>query len=315
MKSLKIKIGLMFALVVSIFAACSDDNDSNPVLPSTAPSTFTLNTPALASQSIEINADSKLALSWAVPDYGFPLEVTYKVQPGLPQSDGSIKWYTDSLGNNMFIGDAITGSTSVDVDGQDLAEALCDMDGITRVEDYVDMGSRPVAFRIYADILDAQQGEQANTGVFSNPVTFAGIQSYQAVIVPGYIYLIGQPSGWQAPNPANAEVLENWKLNETGRRTGIFKGTFHINAGEFSLRFYKDLNDGNGGWGDNGTSHGIGSHPNDGDNETITLDESGTYSGSSVDGKGNWIIDNFPGGDVNFTVDTKNNTVTFELAQ
>lgn len=102
--------------------------------------------------------------------------------------------------------------------------------------------------------------------------------------------------------------MEAWKIYETEPESGIFVGTFHIDAGAFSLRFYKTLT----GWGDNGTDNGIAANSNDGDNKTIVL-KSNVYTGEFVGGKGNWIINDFPGGDVQFTIDTNSNTVTFEL--
>lgn len=321
MKSLKIKVGLMFALVAALFAGCSDDNDSNPVIPSTAPSSFTLNTPALANQNIEINADSKITLSWGAPNYTFPGEISYRVQVGLPQTDGSVKWETDDDGNALFVNDAVT-TTTVDIDGEDLAEALCTIDGVKHVEDYVDMGSRRIAFRVLAYLVDAQSNVIDNTEVYSNTIYMNHLQSYCAVVNAGVLYIVGQPTGWQAPSEDNRSYYEenDYLLHETAPRSGIFdnKGTntdfaahpLPVKAGEFSLRFYKNLN----GWGDDGTTDGVAAGAADANNE-FTMNN-GVYSGSYVAGKGNWVITNWTtDGNVYLTVDTNAGTVTFETVQ
>ena len=45
-------IGALLVGIISLFASCSDDNDSNPTL--IQPKEFTLNTPAYANATIEL---------------------------------------------------------------------------------------------------------------------------------------------------------------------------------------------------------------------------------------------------------------------
>ena len=57
-----------------MFTACSDDRDSNPMLQQ--PSSFVLNTPAYASQAIDLQNSQSVNLTWSQPDYGgFPVAV------------------------------------------------------------------------------------------------------------------------------------------------------------------------------------------------------------------------------------------------
>ena len=56
------------AMLCSLCAltACSDDNDSNPVL--IQPDGFVLNTPSLAAYTIDLK-NSKIDLTWSQPKY------------------------------------------------------------------------------------------------------------------------------------------------------------------------------------------------------------------------------------------------------
>jgi len=63
---------------VGLFAACSDDNDSNPTLQQ--PSSFVLNEPGYAAQAINLANSTELPFTWSQPDYGFPVEASYDLQ-------------------------------------------------------------------------------------------------------------------------------------------------------------------------------------------------------------------------------------------
>ena len=100
------KSSLLLLSSICLFAACADDNDSNPTL--VIPTTFQLNTPAYAPESVDLSTTSGLAFTWSQPNYGgFPVAAQYQMQFSL---------------NNSF-------TTSV-------AEALADESGAT-VADYV----------------------------------------------------------------------------------------------------------------------------------------------------------------------------------
>mgnify|MGYP003483434287 FL=1 len=74
-------IGAMLVGIISLFASCSDDNDSNPTL--IQPKEFTLNTPAYANATIDLEHSTGLSLSWSQPKYtadNAPINVTYEVQ-------------------------------------------------------------------------------------------------------------------------------------------------------------------------------------------------------------------------------------------
>ena len=74
-------IGALLVGIISLFASCSDDNDSNPTL--IQPKEFVLNTPAYANATIDLEKSTGLELTWSQPKYtadNAPINATYEVQ-------------------------------------------------------------------------------------------------------------------------------------------------------------------------------------------------------------------------------------------
>ena len=74
-------IGALLVGIISLFASCSDDNDSNPTL--IQPKEFVLNTPAYANATIDLEKSTGLELTWSQPKYtadNAPITATYEVQ-------------------------------------------------------------------------------------------------------------------------------------------------------------------------------------------------------------------------------------------
>lgn len=74
-------IGALLVGIISLFASCSDDNDSNPTL--IQPKKFVLNTPAYANATIDLEKSTGLELTWSQPKYtadNAPINATYEVQ-------------------------------------------------------------------------------------------------------------------------------------------------------------------------------------------------------------------------------------------
>lgn len=74
-------IGALLAGIISLFASCSDDNDSNPTL--IQPKEFVLNTPTYANATIDLERSTGLELTWSQPKYtadNAPINATYEVQ-------------------------------------------------------------------------------------------------------------------------------------------------------------------------------------------------------------------------------------------
>ena len=74
-------IGALLVSIISLFASCSDDNDSNPTL--IQPKEFVLNTPTYANATIDLERSTGLELTWSQPKYtadNAPINATYEVQ-------------------------------------------------------------------------------------------------------------------------------------------------------------------------------------------------------------------------------------------
>jgi len=77
----KILLGALILCSVSMFMACSDDNDSNPTL--IQPTEFVLNTPAYVNETVDLETTDALQLSWSQPKYtaeNAPINATYEIQ-------------------------------------------------------------------------------------------------------------------------------------------------------------------------------------------------------------------------------------------
>lgn len=77
----KYMVGALLFGIISLFASCSDDNDSNPTL--IQPTEFTLNTPEYINSTIDLEKSTGLELTWSQPKYtadNAPINATYEVQ-------------------------------------------------------------------------------------------------------------------------------------------------------------------------------------------------------------------------------------------
>ena len=71
---------------------------------------------------------------------------------------------------------------------------------------------------------------------------------------------------------------------DNGIGSNIYSGSFEISADDAAsgFRFYTAL----GSWGDNGVLPSVGAAADDGDNQAVTVSDSGVYEGACVAGKG-----------------------------
>lgn len=118
------------------------------------------------------------------------------------------------------------------------------------------------------------------------------------------IWLIGGCNGWNIYNPYPEFVLTK-EPDAAGPE--IFSGTFPISSEDAAagFRFFINL-------GDWDTSKQIGSAEENYVEEHVSLNEYGAYSGPCVWGRGNWVLDNHPGGDLKITLDLSTMRVSFE---
>lgn len=299
MKAKYFKSGLLFAAFAMLFAACDSDRDDNPVLgPNHTASEFVLNESPLSEQYIQLSADNTVKLTWSQPNYGVNTPVNYKVQVGLVEN-GSVKW------NEKYLETGFT-TCSANISGEEIAKAICQIDGFATEDDYVDMGFREVAMRVLANIQTTSQQEVEGTAIVSNYVTFKHMAAYCMVPTKGTLWVIGSCCGWPEPSQGNKQTLVDggWFIEETEIGSNVFKGIVDMPEGDLTFRFYTKLT----GW-DGGDSYGFKVE----DEATEITLTNGAYSGKGMTGKGSWFIAGFPGGKMELTVDRNNNNVNFQL--
>ena len=294
-------MALMLLAGLAATTSCSEDRESNPTV--MKPTAFVLNTPAMTDQYIELSAKNSVHLTWSQPDYGYNAYATYKVQVGLVQADGSIKWNEDN-GAPKYL-ETPYYKCNVNINAEEIAMAINAIDGVTKEDDYVDMGYRGIAMRVASSIMNSVNEEIPGSTIISNHVVFKNMKAYCAVKSPAALWIIGNCSGWSEPSAGNAANLAAWRIFETEIGSKVFVGTITMPAGMLQFRFYSALT----GW-DGGAS--VGSQTDDSPIASEFTD--GVYSGTCVaPGKGSWQFDTFAGGDVKLTVDLNQNIVKFEL--
>lgn len=271
--------------------SCDSPMDENPVFQS--PTTFVLNTPATASQYYDLSLSDDMTISFTCsqPDYGFAAAAIYTMQVSLTSDFAEYSEFEDEF-----------SACVLDISAADLAEAICVLRGIESEDDYVDEDARAVYFRARSRLLEYEESE-----ILSNVVCLEQVKEYCAIKSAGYIYLVGQPTGWTGPTSDAADYYADYRLFETTIGNKIYTGVFDIAAGAAMFRFYAALT----GW-DGGDSYGIQEEDNSVD---IELDEDGIYTGSLVQGKGSFNIPDWEGGSLKMTVNMANTaamTVTFE---
>lgn len=280
---------ILFSLLAVLFAtSCEDPKEENPVL--NTPTEFVLNTPVMQNQYIELTPETCVKLTASQPNYGYAAAADYYVQVSLTEDFADFAEVNEEPYHNLG---------NIEVNGDELAMAICKLRGIAAKEDYTDEPARTIYLRLRAEV--KAMAEQS--AIISNVVSLTQVKEYFALKLPGYIYLIGDCGGWTSPDAGNAETLVPWKLFEADDAIGskIYSGTFEIEAGKAKFRFYTELT----GW-DGGAS--IGSQEEDNPID-VEMNADGIYSGPAVKGKGSFNFPAWEGGKMKITVDLakKNN--------
>lgn len=139
----------------------------------------------------------------------------------------------------------------------------------------------------------------------ASAMTVQFIAGEASVTVTKYIYLVGSISGWMEPGLDNEAAYKNFRLADTTGE-GIYTGKFNAGPGHVNFRFALELTE--EGWGN---STQIGSQADDADVPCSFTN--GAFSGPYVPGKGNWAFDVDEAGVIYMTVDTNNQTVSYEF--
>lgn len=305
---------------VAVLTSCDEDRDSNPTVQK--PTTFVVNTPAMADQYIELSANNSVNLTWSQPDYGYNAYATYQIQVGIlndrvPTAVGDIEEgivWNEKDGEPKYL-ETPYFKCNANINAQEIAEAINEIDGVTKEEDYVDMGFRKIVMRVRSTIQTSLNEVVPGTEIISEPVVFNHMRAYCAVKSPAALWIIGNCSGWKEPNEGNADALSGWRIYETTIGSNVFEGTVTMPDGTLQFRFYSALT----GW-DGGASIGATyedpDDPDGDDKDAPSEFTEGVFSGTcDVPSKDKWKFDNFPGGDLKLTVDLNQKTVKFEIVE
>jgi hypothetical protein len=225
--------------------------------------------------------------------------VNYKVQVGLVEN-GSVNWSDEYLETSYT-------SCNVQLSGEEIAKAICKLDGFKTEDDYVDMGFREIAMRVAANIQTTTSQLVEGTEIMSNIVSFKHMAAYCNIPTKGKLYIIGSCCGWPEPVASQKQKLidDGWFVEETEIGSNKYHGVVEMPAGDLTFRFYSKLT----GWGSDDNPEGsIGQQAKD-EAKEFTL----PHSGTCMPGKGSWTFTGFPGGKLEITVDLGNNTVSFVL--
>lgn len=293
MKAKYILSSMLFAAFGMMFTSCDSDRDDNPTLgPNHTANTFVVNTSAVADQYIQLSPDNTVNLTWTQPNYGVNTVVNYSVEVGM---NGT--W--EPLETNYI-------SCNVQLSGEEIAKAICKIDGFKTEDDYVPMGFRQVDFRVTAKIQTTASDVVPGTTITSNVVSFNHMAAYCNIPTKGTLWVIGSCCGWPEPSAGNKETLVdgNWFIMETEIGSKIYKGTVTMPEGDLTFRFYGKLT----GW-DGGDSYGFQKD----DTATEFAFTDGVFKNTIMKGKGSYAFPGFPGGVLELTVDLNKGTVQFVL--
>ena len=184
------KSALLLLMTVCLFAACDDDNDSNPTL--TAPTEFRLNTPALANVPIDLAKSQIVELTCSQPNYGFTASTQYTIQVSL----------SPDMSDAVELDDKPT-SAKLDIDAATLASTLTNME-IAKGKEETDFPMDITAyFRVKAQMLTSDGNAIEGTEILSNIVSLNKIHllfSLPPVTTPDHVYAIGNFCSWDWGN-------------------------------------------------------------------------------------------------------------------
>lgn len=277
-KILKSSLLLMGAALV--FSACSDDRDSNPTL--VQPESFVLNTPAFATQDIDLKSSSSVNLTWSQPNYGgFPVAASYTVQ--LSATDEWTVSYAQELaddsGNtkcNYYVVDAAYTSCEAAIGASEVAKAL-------QVLNKYEEGNVPDSQDLYVRLIAEAKGADP---IYSNVVSLK-VKPYYIELkaaAPVLWYFVGSGfanADWSTDKVGQGLIpllpMPDAEFDANGNGTLTYTGFF---PGGCQFKFIRDL----GSW-DNQMNYTNVDSPDtniisdlDGDNHNIGINNDGYYT-------------------------------------
>lgn len=301
-------------------ASCESTTDPKLTLPdqSLTAVSFQINEPTFANEMVVLSDADDATLPIIVyeqPDYGAPLAVTYTAQASLtgnwdnPNEVYDIDYDVTQTGDarhtilltQASVADAITALKGItaETDKATGVQTIYDASGNVYTGSMEDLTlDTPLLLRAVASI----SGVEGST-CYSNVISLSKVNYFIHFRLPGYIFLIGAPQGWDIGD-GSMGLYEN--VGEEGSE--MYYGDFEIAAGSAQFRFYTEL----GSWGNDGALPSLGAAANDGDNIDVPSSSftDGVYTGDIVYGKGNWQFNDWEGGTMYICVNLQTKKLT-----
>lgn len=186
-----LKSALLLLCTVCFFTACSDDNDENPTVKT--PTTFHLNTPALAANGVYDLANSKtIELTCSQPDYGYPAVTKYTVEVATSADMSDVK----SMATTFT-------TAKMEINAAELASLLTDLHVAKGMKEEQFPITAPVYIRVKAVQATADGHEIEGTSITSNVITLNKVYlvfSLPPVKTPEKLFLVGNFNKWSWDN-------------------------------------------------------------------------------------------------------------------
>ena len=207
----KYMMGALLFGIISLFASCSDDNDSNPTL--IQPKEFTLNTPEYINSTIDLEKSTGLELTWSQPKYtadNAPINATYEVQvsPTNTFTVSTDEAAADESGEKVPDYAALSNTTqkcNVSASAEEIDKAL------VKILKWIE-GNVPATQEVYVRVnAFVQEGTSRLNPVASNSVKL-NVKPYYIELkdaVPTMWYLVGNMFGakWAGTKSIGVDAL------------------------------------------------------------------------------------------------------------
>lgn len=265
---------MFLGIGLSLFSACEDDNDSNPIVQQ--PETFELNTPALGGNVYDLEKSSYIQLTYKQPDYGYTAAVTYYAQVSMTD-----KW-NDATEESEATYVELNGNSSTcefGVETSQVDRAIMQLGGYD--EETVPQEAVKIYIRLRATLTSGYQ-------CYSNSISLSVFPYYMPVVnaEPEIWYLVGDCIGdgtWGNDGTGNIgvslipmSIVDGYEYNATtGQGEIIFTGYFLAGKG---FKLIKTPGSWDNQWG-NSSAPGIDSPvKNDDGSSNLQVATSGYYS-------------------------------------
>lgn len=295
----------MAAMVLG-FSSCKQEDE--PVYH--APTTFTVNEPALQNQVFRTKTDmtdkETFDLYCSQPDYGYSAICEYSALVSLNPDAPIEEW--KALPNEN------SSSAKMAIKTYELGVAINQLLNVENAADFDARNLYDQEFKCYFKAVCQIPGIEDSKIISSNTVTYNKVMINYAEKLPGWIFIVGDVSNietgeacsngkdWVTPSAGNYDAYKaNWVLYEPNDMIGekLYVGSFNlvpktgVEADKFNegnpdacaqFRFFTELK----GWDDASVMYGS----NEADFYCMPITDKWVagFSGDMVNGKGNWGI-------------------------